>query len=264
MPAECSNLLLATWNVNSLRARLDRVTDWLDRRRPDVVCLQETKVVDEQFPQELFRDRGYHLAYAGQKTYNGVAIASLHELSEVHVGLCGAGPDEDRRLVSARTAGMSVFCAYVPNGKSLDSPSFPEKLDWLRRMRETLDERAKTSDRVVLCGDFNIAPAELDVHDPEAYQNQLHFHPAEHEALANVCAFGLKDAFRTLHPNVRAYTWWDYRAGAFRRDRGLRIDYALLSESLSERCVSAEVDRDERAKPKPSDHAPVLVRFEGL
>jgi exodeoxyribonuclease-3 len=253
---------LATWNVNSLRAREPRVLDWLRRAGPAVVCLQETKVTDDKFPIEPFRQLGYEVVMAGQKTYNGVAIASRLPLSDVQVGLSDPRPDDGQRLISAVAGGVRVYCVYVPNGKSVDSPDFARKLDWLRRLRATLDVGADPRSDVAVCGDFNIAPQARDVYDPEAYAGQLHFHPDEHAVLAQLTAFGLRDALRVVDDAHARYTWWDYRAGAFRRDKGLRIDHLLISESLAARCTEVVIHREERALSKPSDHAPVLASFD--
>lgn len=252
---------LATWNVNSLRAREPRVLDWLKRRRPDVVCLQETKVVDEQFPVEPFGELGYEVAMAGQKTYNGVAILSRYPLSDVRVGLEGEDGSQERRAISALVQGVRVYSVYVPNGKSVDSPAFAEKLDWLARLRATLDHRDDASVDVAVCGDYNVAPEARDVHDPRAYAGSLHFHPEEHRALATLQGFGLRDALRVVDPSEKRYTWWDYRAGAFRRDKGLRIDHLLISESLVARLRAVCVDRAERGLERPSDHVPVVAEF---
>ncbi len=255
-------LKLATWNVNSLRARHDRVVEWIDEERPDVLCLQETKVTDDQFPADAFRLRGYSIAMAGQRTYNGVAILARDELEGVRAELLGATAGEEKRFLCARVRGIFVCSVYVPNGKSVDSPSFVQKLDWLARLRSTLDAWADPGQHVAVCGDFNIAPEARDVYDPSEFEGRTHFHPREHEALARVCEFGLSDAYRALHEEGEQYSWWDYRAGAFRRNRGLRIDLILASRSLVACCRSAEIHRATRRKEKPSDHAPVVATFD--
>ena len=252
---------LATWNVNSLRARQQRVEEWISAEQPDVVCLQETKVVDDQFPGDAFRRMGYSIAMAGQRTYNGVAILARHELQDVRVGLLGASEGEDKRILSARVCGTFVCSVYVPNGKSVDSPSFTEKLEWLARLRSTLDEWVSPAEDVAVCGDFNIAPEARDVYDPAAFEGHTHFHPREHEALARLREFGLVDAYRALHDEAEQYSWWDYRAGAFRRNRGLRIDLILASGSLMSRCREVAMHKGERGKEKPSDHIPVMATF---
>lgn len=259
---EVRGVKLATWNVNSLRARHDLVLDWVRREEPDVLCLQETKVTDDEFPGEELQRLGYSVAVAGQKTYNGVAIAAREALSDVEVGLIDAGPDDDKRLISATVAGVQVFCCYVPNGRSVDSETFQEKLAWLERLEATLSARSAPSRPLVVCGDFNIAADERDVYDLTAFEGKTHFHPEEHARLGTLRDWGLFDAFRIHESAAGNYSWWDYRAGAFRRNLGLRIDYIFVTQPLAERCRSVLIDTEERAKPKPSDHAPVVAEFE--
>lgn len=250
---------LASWNVNSIRARFELVVEWLREHQPDTLCLQETKVADHEFPTETFQRLGYEVARCGQRTYNGVAILSRHPIEDVQVGLVGAEPDDDKRLIAGTVAGVRLLSAYVPNGKALDSPSYEEKLRWLERLRETLDRRYRPQQELLLCGDFNIARDERDVFEPERMQGQLFFSAAEHAALERVLAFGLVDAFREVEPEGQHFSWWDYRAGAFRRNRGLRIDYAFLTEPLARRLAGCWMDKAARAKDKPSDHVPVVV-----
>lgn len=250
---------LASWNVNSIRARFELVVEWLREHQPDALCLQETKVADHEFPTETFQRLGYEVARCGQRTYNGVAILSRHPIEDVQVGLVGAEPDDDKRLIAGTVAGVRLLSAYVPNGKALDSPSYEEKLRWLERLRETLDRRYRPQQELLLCGDFNIARDERDVFEPERMQGQLFFSAAEHAALERVLAFGLVDAFREVEPEGQHFSWWDYRAGAFRRNRGLRIDYAFLTEPLARRLAGCWMDKAARAKEKPSDHVPVVV-----
>lgn len=250
---------LATWNVNSIRAREALVVDWLDRVQPDVLCLQETKVVDEDFPTESFQRLGYAVAMAGQKAYNGVAIASKLKMSEVKVGLPGEDTDAEKRLIGATIAGVRVLSAYVPNGKSVALPSFGHKLEWLRRLTQLVSGAAR--DRIALAGDFNVAREERDVYDPAALNGQLHFHPDERRAMQALLDTGLADAFRLHHPEPGRYSWWDYRGGGFRRNRGLRIDYIMLSRPLANRCRAADMDVDERRRDKPSDHIPVIAEL---
>ncbi len=186
---------VATWNVNSIRARLDHACDWLERVQPDVLCMQETKVVDDDFPTDEFMRLGYGVAMAGQLSYNGVAILSRLPMKEISIGLSGQAVDADRRAIAATIAGVRIFSVYVPNGKTVSSPSFPEKLAWLERLRVTLDETANPNSDVLVCGDFNIATDERDVYAPELFRGKVHFHPDEHRALARIRDFGLKDAF---------------------------------------------------------------------
>lgn len=252
---------IASWNVNSLRARHDLVIDWVRRNTPDILCLQETKVTDDDFPREEFLRLGYDVAIAGQKAYNGVAIASRTELRAVTAGLDSGFTEDSKRLLSARVGDTHVFCAYVPNGKSLESPSFQEKLQWLKELRSTLDARATPTGDVILCGDFNVALDDRDTSDPVAMRGQVHFTDEEKAAVANVLSFGLKDTLRLHHQSAGLYSWWDYRAGAVRRNAGLRIDYIFASDSLCARCESVSMDKAERLKDKPSDHIPVVAQF---
>jgi exodeoxyribonuclease-3 len=252
---------IATWNVNSIRARHDALLSWLERAKPDVLCLQETKVVDDDFPTDELLRLGYGVAMAGQKTYNGVAIVSREPISNVAVGLVGEPESAEKRLIRATVGGVRVYSAYVPNGKSPDSPSFPEKLRWLRRLRATLESETSPDRPAVVCGDFNVAPDERDVFDPDVMRGQLHFHPEEHRALAELVGFGLVDVFRMHHEEGSLFSWWDYRAGAFRKNQGLRIDLILATRALAERCTGAEIDVEPRRGDKPSDHTPVVAVF---
>jgi exodeoxyribonuclease-3 len=253
---------VASWNVNGIRARVESVGAWLGRHEPDVLCLQETKVKDDEFPFEEFARFGYAVRVAGQAGYNGVAIASRHPLGDVKVGLFDDGPDAERRVIAATVFGVRIVDVYVPNGKGVTLPSFVEKLRWLERLRITLDLADDPARDLVLCGDFNVARDERDVFDPVRLRGELHFHPDERRALARVLDFGLFDAFRQLHPEERRFSWWDYRAGDFRANRGLRIDYVFLNASLAARLRRAEIDAEPRGLPKPSDHAPVLVELD--
>ncbi|MBK7580381.1 MAG: exodeoxyribonuclease III [Myxococcales bacterium] len=253
---------IATWNVNSIRARVERVVDWVTRREPDVLCMQETKVVDDDFPTEELQRLGYAVLMAGQKTYNGVAIVSRLPVRDVTIGLKDAKPNADKRLIAATIGGVRVLSAYIPNGKSVDNPSFAEKLRFFVQLEETLRAQAPDGKSVALCGDFNVAPDERDVHSPDKMRGQLHFHPDEHRALGRLKDMGLVDAYRLHHSEGGRYSWWDYRGGGLQKNEGLRIDLVLLSQDLADRCRNAEIDADERLKDKPSDHVPVVVDLE--
>ncbi|HEY6723353.1 MAG TPA: exodeoxyribonuclease III [Polyangiaceae bacterium] len=253
-------MMIASWNVNSIRARTDAVLAWLDRTQCDVLCMQETKVVDGEFPRDEFVRRGYELAISGQATYNGVAIASRHPLEDVRAGFLGDPDASEKRILSARVRGSRIVTVYVPNGKNIESEAFRYKLGWLERLRMNLTQYLHDKE-LLLCGDFNIAREERDVFDVEKMRGQLHFHPDEHRALAHLLDFGLQDSLRKFHPEAGLYTWWDYRAGSFRRNRGLRIDYIFLNDALAERCTEAGIDKAERSGPKPSDHTPVYIRL---
>jgi len=253
-------MLLASWNVNSVRARLPRLVAWLARRQPDIVCLQETKVVDEAFPREELAESGYCATVFGQKTYNGVAILSREEPVDVTFGLPGDPPDAERRLVAATVGGVRVASVYVPNGKEVGHPAYQFKLEWLARLAEWV--RANLGAQpLVLAGDFNIAPEDADVWDVALWEGRNLFSEPEKAAFRALLAAGLVDTVRLHHPEGGLFTWWDYRQGAFHRGWGLRIDHILASRPLAARCRAAGVDRDERKGEAPSDHAPVFAEF---
>jgi exodeoxyribonuclease-3 len=252
---------IATWNVNSIRVRELLVADWLRQHEPEVLCLQETKVEDDDFPTDELQRLGYAVAMAGQRTYNGVAILSRRPMKDISVGLKDDGTKAEKRLIAATIDGLRVVSAYVPNGKSVESPNFRAKLDWLDRLRTTLATRDDS--HVVLAGDFNIARDDRDVYDPDAFRDQLHFHPDEHAALDRILDLGLVDAFRLHEQGGGHYSWWDYRGTSWRRNQGLRIDYVFVSQPLAERCTACVIHRDERARERPSDHVPVLVELDG-
>jgi exodeoxyribonuclease III len=252
---------IATWNVNSLRARLDPVLAWIERVQPDVLCMQETKVLDSEFPTEEFQRLGYGVVMAGEKSYNGVAIAARGLLRDVKVGLLGASRSDDKRLISAVYKRTHLFCCYVPNGKSVESPDFEYKLRWLQDLRTTVDAWTSPDKNVVVCGDFNVAREARDLYDVNAFLGQTHFHPREHAALDALLDFGLSDAFRLHNQAAEQYSWWDYRAGSFQKNTGLRIDYVFVSEPLKQRCTATWMDVTERDRDKPSDHIPVISEF---
>ncbi len=253
---------VATWNVNSIRARLPRVVSWLEQHQPDLLCMQETKTVDESFPRKEIEGLGYHLEAFGQKTYNGVAIASRVVPGAVVRGLPDDPPDADRRLIGGDFGGVRVICVYVPNGTEVGSERFAYKLAWFRRLRQMLAASSTPDDPLVICGDFNVAPEDRDVYDPDAWRGQLLFHPDEHKALRYLMDWGLRDAFRLHTTEGGHYSWWDYRGGMFHRGMGLRIDLCLISAPLVTRCRSVAIDREARKGEKPSDHAPVVAEFE--
>ena len=252
-------LRIASWNVNSIRARIDHVHRFLREAAPDVLCLQETKVTDADFPTDTFARAGYETHRSGEKSYNGVAIVSRHPVSDVRVGFVDGSPNDDRRLIAGTIGGLRVLSAYIPNGKSLDSPAYEEKLSWLERLTVTLSADGVPERPLALCGDFNVARDDRDVFDPVRWRGQLHCTPREREALARLIDLGLCDSFREKHTEAGRYSWWDYRAGSFARDRGLRIDYVWLSSVLQPRLLEAAIDRSPRSWDKPSDHTPVLV-----
>jgi len=250
---------IATWNVNSIRARLDRVLNWLDEHQPDVLVMQETKVEDKDFPLGEFEDAGYEAAIHGQKTYNGVAILARDPISDVVRGFGDGGDDSQARCIAATVNDVRVVSVYVPNGKNIDHDDYGFKLEWLRRLRAYFDANFEPGAPIYLGGDFNVAPDERDVYDPKALEGRILCSDAEREALANLIAFGFEDAFRALNPDGGYYSWWDYRMLGFPKNRGLRIDMAYLTAPLMERCRESSIDRNARKGKGPSDHAPVLV-----
>jgi exodeoxyribonuclease-3 len=251
---------LATWNVNSLNVRLPHVLDWLAKQQPDVLCLQETKLEDAKFPGDALREAGYHAFFSGQRTYNGVAVLSCTPAKDALKGIPGLD-DAQQRVVSATVAGVRVVCAYVPNGENLESPKFQYKMSWLTALREWLRGELVRHPRLVVAGDYNIAPEARDVHDPELWAGKIHFTPPEREALHALFGIGLTDAFRLFDQPERSYTWWDYRMMAFRRKMGLRIDHILLSSALVPLCTSCAIDVEPRRLERPSDHAPVVAEL---
>ncbi|MDA1194929.1 MAG: exodeoxyribonuclease III [Planctomycetota bacterium] len=253
---------IATWNVNSVRPRLDRVLAFLERQQPDVLCLQEIKVLDADFPRDRFEALGWHVETFGQPTYNGVAFISREQASDVVRGLPDDGDDAQRRLIAGTFFGVRVVNIYVPNGQSPESDKFVYKLDWLERLEQMLAGAHGPGDDLVLLGDFNIAPDDRDVHDPDAWRGHVHFHPKEHEALAKLQALGLADLFRWHERAGGHYSWWDYRGQGYECDAGLRIDLVLVTESMAERSEACFIERAERAGEGASDHAPVIADFD--
>lgn len=252
---------LATWNVNSLRAREDQVLDWIETEAPDILCMQETKVTDQEFPEDAFGDLGYDVMYFGQPAYNGVAIASKEEPSRVMRGLPGDPEDADRRLIAATIAGVRVLSVYVPNGQSIGTDKYAYKLDWLERLRAFLSADSTPEDPIVVCGDLNIAPADVDVWNPAERAGSLFVSGPERRAFSALIEWGLVDAFRHFHPTEKRYSWWDYRAGSFERNRGMRIDHLLVSRPVLARGTSVTIDRRTRALEAPSDHVPVVMEL---
>lgn len=250
---------IATWNVNSLKARMPRVEEWLGYADADVVCLQETKLADASFPALAFSSLGYDSVHHGSGQWNGVAILSRVGLEDPVYGFCdGVEADQDTRLVSATCGGVRIHSVYVPNGRALDDPHYQYKLSWFARLRRHLEATTDPAAPVAVLGDFNVAPEDRDVWDPAKFTG-THVSPAEREALADLCAWGLEDAFRLLYRDDRLYTYWDYRAGDFHQHRGMRIDLVLVSKPLAAGVRWALVDRNARKGKGPSDHAPLVV-----
>jgi exodeoxyribonuclease-3 len=252
---------LVTWNINSIRARTDRLIVWLDRERPDVVCLQETKTEDAAFPFEVLRKLGYEVATFGQRSYNGVAIASKQPLTEVTRGFGDGESDDEARVIAATTHGVRVVCLYVPNGQDLTSDKYAYKLGWFKRLRSYLERTAKSDDLLVVCGDMNVTADDRDVWSPEAWKDQIHCSPAERAALDEVRQFGLVDLFRVHTPDGGVYSWWDYRGISFFKNQGLRIDHILATKPMAARCTACTIDRTARKGQDASDHAPVIAIF---
>ena len=252
---------IATWNVNSLNVRLPHVLDWLDEHRPDVLMLQETKLTDDRFPVDELASAGYHAVFTGQKTYNGVAILS-RELPRDVVYQLPTLSDEQRRTIAATIGGVRVVDLYVVNGQAVGSEKYDYKLKWLRQVTEHIEAELREHPHTVVAGDFNIAPEDRDVHDPEEWKDAILCSGPERDALGAITGLGLTDTFRLFEQPERAFSWWDYRAAAFRRNRGLRIDLILASSALARRCTSCHIDRDARKKERPSDHAPVVAEFD--
>jgi exodeoxyribonuclease III len=251
---------LAAWNVNSLKVRLPQLVDWAARQLPDVVCLQETKLEDANFPVDSLRDIGFHAAYAGQKTYNGVAILSREPLTDVTAGVAGF-EDDQKRVIAATLGDMRIVCVYVPNGQSVDSDKYQYKLRWLEATTKWLGDELGRHEKLAVLGDFNIAPDERDVHDPKAWEGQVLFSEPERAAFRRLLDLGLKDSFRLFDQPEKSFTWWDYRMNAFRRKMGLRIDHILLSEPLAKTCKSVVIDIEQRKAERPSDHAPIIAEL---
>ena len=253
---------IATWNVNSLTARLARVEEWLEYAQPDILCMQETKVSDGAFPAMALSALGYETVSNGEGRWNGVAIASRIGASEVQRGFGTEADEQGARLVAATCGGVRVHSVYVPNGRAVGSEHYEAKLRWLGELRRFLDRSCRPGDAVVVAGDFNVAPEDRDVWDPAEVSGATHVTEPERAALAAVEAWGLADAFRLLYDQDHLYSWWDYRAGNFHKHKGMRIDLLLLSKSLADRCRYGLIDRNARKGRQPSDHAPVFVDLE--
>lgn len=251
---------IATWNVNSLRVRLPQVLQWLESAQPDVLALQETKLADDKFPVDDIRAAGYHVAFHGQPTYNGVAILSREPLADVRFGMPGFD-DDQARVLAATVDNVRVLDLYVPNGQEVGSEKYAYKLRWLEQLAGLVKAELEIHPKLVVLGDFNIAPADADVHDPEAWRGRILFSDAEKAALGRLLDLGLVDSFRQFEQDEGVFSWWDYRAAGFRRNLGLRIDLVLLSDPLAAACTDASIDRVPRGWERPSDHAPAIASF---
>ena len=251
---------IASWNVNSLRVRLPQVLDWLQDNPVDILALQETKLIDEDFPQSEINQAGYQVQFSGQKTYNGVAILSKQECTDVVKDIQGLD-DPQRRILAVTTDDIRVLNLYVVNGKEVGSDKYAYKLDWLRRVTAFIKNDLKKYPSYVVIGDFNIAPEDQDVHDPIAWNEKILCSQKERDALNNILKLGFVDTFRLFEQEENSFSWWDYRAAAFRRNLGLRIDLILASTPLEARCSFSTIDKEPRTNERPSDHAPVMAEF---
>ena len=263
-------MLIATWNVNSVRTRLSQITNWIKEVNPDILCLQETKVIDDAFPSSHFEELGYEVIIHGQKSYNGVAIISKFKIENVNKGFTNENKEEkffldineQKRLISADINGLKIINVYVPNGSSIDSEKYDYKIKWLNHLSAFLDDQVKNDDLVCLVGDFNIAPSEIDIHTPQKYEGGIMASKIEREALNNVLKGRFIDSFRIFEKNTGHWSWWDYRNNAYELNKGWRIDHIYISKNLSSKLKSSVIERNQRENLQPSDHAPVLINLE--
>lgn len=252
---------IATWNVNSMNVRKDHVIEWLQAQQPDVLVLQEIKQTTDKFPADALMDIGFHSIVSGQKTYNGVAVVSRIEPTNPVTDLPGID-DPQRRVLASTTGDVRIIDLYVPNGSEVGSEKYAYKLGWLASLRDFLQSELAEHENIVVLGDFNIAPADEDVHDPEKWGDAILCSPLERQALGELLELGLVDVFRKFEQPEKTFSWWDYRAAGFRRNAGLRIDLILASKSMAERCTASYIDKEPRAWERPSDHAPVIAEFD--
>lgn len=251
---------LATWNVNSLNVRLPHVLDWLRDNPMDVLCLQETKQEDMKFPYEALKEAGYEAVHIGQKTYNGVAIISRHPMTDIERNIPNF-EDSQQRVIAATINGVRVICAYIPNGQAVDSDKYQYKMRWLNALTDWLKIELVVHPKLILLGDYNIAPEDRDCHDPEAWLGQILVSPAEREAFQTLINLGLHDSFRLFEQDEKSFSWWDYRMMGFRRNFGMRIDHILVSDALKSTCIAATIDKAPRKLERPSDHTPVILEI---
>jgi exodeoxyribonuclease-3 len=251
---------IVSWNINSLRKRQDRLFAWLEATQPEIVCLQETKCTDDQFPALALQVAGYHAAYHGEKSYNGVAILSKIELRDIRSSLCDEVIDPQARVIAATAGDLRVFSIYAPNGQAVGSPAYEYKLQWYQRLRACIAK--EKSNYVAVGGDFNVAPEDIDVYDANLWRGTIMCSERERAAFQNLWDIGLRDTLRIHHHEGELFSWWDYQMRAFERNRGLRIDAILASEKLAERCRASGIDLEMRKGKEPSDHAPVWAEFE--
>ncbi len=253
-------LKVASWNVNSLNVRLPHVLAWCEGAQPDILALQETKLTDDRFPVDELLEAGYHSVYSGQKTYNGVAILSREPATQVITDIEGLD-DPQRRILGASIGDVRIINLYVVNGSEVGSEKYAYKMHWLKQVRRWIAGEMQRFDKVIVLGDFNIAPQDQDVHDPESWQGRILCSTAERQALQEILDLGLSDTFRQFEQEEKTWSWWDYRMAAFRRNMGLRIDLVLASEALAKICQAAYIDKEPRRQDRPSDHTPVVAEF---
>lgn len=252
---------IATWNVNSLNVRLPHVLDWITANKPDALCLQETKQENSKFPYEALKEAGYNAVHNGQKTYNGVAILSPHAIENVHLDIPNFA-DEQKRLVAATIKGVRIVCVYIPNGQAVGSDKYAYKLTWLEAFTAWLKTELTLHPKLALLGDYNIAPEDIDCHDPAAWQGQVLVSEPEREAFRKFVQLGLKDSFRLFEKSEGQYSWWDYRMAGFRRNLGMRIDHILISPALLNSAKTSYIDKAPRKLERPSDHTPVVLELD--
>lgn len=252
---------IATWNVNSINVRMPQLLGWLKSADVDVVCFQETKTIDENFPGAVLNELGYDAVFMGQKSYNGVAIISKLPIEDVQKNFLDDNDESPKRLIAATIKGVRVVNTYIPNGTAIGTDKFAFKLDWLQRLRRLFDDACDVSKDVLLCGDFNVAPTELDVWSVPVWEGKLHFSRPERAAITYVKQWGFVDLYRQFNPDKREFSWWDYREGAWQKNHGLRIDHIWTSPSLAAKCTGCWIDKSPRTLEKPSDHAPVVAEF---
>jgi exodeoxyribonuclease-3 len=253
-------LKIASWNINSLRKRQDRLFAWLDESKPEVVCLQETKCTDDQFPVLALRSAGYQSVYHGEKSYNGVAILARSEPQNIRASLCDEVDDSQARVIAATIENIRIFSIYAPTGQAVGSPAYEYKLKWYARLRDCLLK--ENVPNLMVCGDFNVAPEDRDVHDPQLWHGAIMCSDAEREAFQRLAEVGLVDTLRLHHPEGGLFTWWDYRMLSFPKNRGLRIDAVLVRKSFAQKCIASGIDRDLRKGKDPSDHAAIWAKFD--
>ena len=252
---------IATWNVNSIAIRIEQVLQWLAATKTDVLCLQEIKCTDDKYPADVIREAGYETIFMGQKSYNGVAIISTRPIEDPHYNFPGDDEDAPKRLIAGTIDGIRIVNTYIPNGTELWTDKFTFKLDWLQRLRQYFEDTCPKDSDALLCGDFNVAPEEVDVWDVKRWEGKLHFSKPERAAMHHVKQWGFTDVFRSQNGDLQEFSWWNYREGAFPKNQGLRIDHIWTSPSLADRCVRCWIDKEPRTWERPSDHTPVVAEF---